>query len=225
MQRGGGGLLRRLPLLLLLTLCMWEVSETERDERQTDESVPRYDVAFHKIVKNHSTSLNNRPPHHCNQPDCGHRDHTVIQINKQWHNERSLPLCAGKSFHLIHLQPPVSLSSIPVPGFLFVLQHPHMSCRRNGPTGELQGGFPTAEVDFDILNMAWKHSNHHRSFIELCHRETKTLCRSLTGLNPSDAVLHSVTLVLDWPKLECVTSPRTTFTVTKKQNDQSVFLS
>lgn len=101
-----------------------------RDERQTDESVPRYDVAFHKIVKNHSTSLNNRPPHDCNQPDCGHSDHTVIQINKQWHNERSLPLCAGKSLHLIHLPPPVSRSSIPVL-FMFVLQHPHVSCKRN----------------------------------------------------------------------------------------------
>lgn len=79
-----------------------EMREPERNQRKP---VLQHDVVFHKIVKNHSTALNNRPPCNCNQPDCGRSSHTVIQINKQWHNERRVPHYAGKTLHLICLQP------------------------------------------------------------------------------------------------------------------------
>lgn len=77
--------------------------------RETDgnqsKSVPRRDVAFHKIVKNHSATGNNRAPRDCNQPDCSPTNHTAIQINKQWHNEGNLPLYDGKSLQLMHHAP------------------------------------------------------------------------------------------------------------------------
>lgn len=71
---------------------------TERNQRKL---VPQRDVAFHKIVKNHSTTVNSRPPHNCNQPDCCGSNLTVIQINKQLHNESRLPSLSRLGNHCI----------------------------------------------------------------------------------------------------------------------------